>query len=128
MLHLMKPKDSSWESPLALPGTNHPPSRSERSSHSASPRLCLLMQKIKRDGGWDTSPPPAVFQNDPLGLETALLFKRQELGSPSPSRAGTAYSYAFLTLTAAEIACGLIRVLLGEHSFGSKEPHLADGL
>ena len=36
--------------------------------------------------------------------------------------------HAFLTFTAAEIACGMIRVLLGEHSFGSEEPHLADGL
>lgn len=52
----------------------------------------------------------------------------QKFGSFSPSRAERLLNYSFLTFTAAEIACGMLWVFLGKHSFGSEEPHLDDGL
>ena len=83
MQHLMKPKDSSWESPLGLPGTNYPPSPSERSSRSSSLRLCLLMQKIKRAGGWGlehVSPHLLSSRRTPWGWRLLFSLSDKSLG------------------------------------------------
>ena len=76
-------KDSSWESPLGLPGTNHPRSPRERSSCSSSLRLCLLMQKIKRDGGWGLehiSPDLLSSRRTPWGWRLLFSLSDKSLG------------------------------------------------